>query len=249
MQQVDDAQKRGDFVTAKSLLGVIRGMMKAQAPNRPEDPFIIQRLALITYKSKFPTEEAALQEAHELLAGLDPATSNDTETLGLWGAVHKRLWDLTKDVEQAHEAIRGYERGFYLRNDYYNGINLAFLLNCRAAEAKDPAEAVADFVQARRVRKEVLAICEQWLAANPVPDAQSASPEAVKQAQNNRYWVLATIGEAYVGLGDEAKGQAQLEAAYAVAPEGWMAESTREQIAKLKLLLEKSPLKFVQADG
>jgi hypothetical protein len=34
-----------------------------------------------------------------------------------------------------------------------------------------------------------------------------------------------------------------------VAPEGWMAESTREQIAKLKLLLDKSPLKFVRADG
>jgi tetratricopeptide (TPR) repeat protein len=249
MQQVDDAQKRGDFVTAKSLLGVIRGMMKAQAPNRPEDPYILQRLALITYKSKFPTEEAALKEAHDLLAALDPATSNDTETLGLWGSVHKRLWDLTKDWRQLDEAIRGYERGFYLRNDYYNGINLAYLLNCRAAEATDPAEAVADFVQARRVRKEVLAICEQWLAANPVPDAQSASPQAVKQAQNNQYWVLATMGEAFVGLGDEAKGQEQLEKAYAAAPEGWMADSTREQMAKLKLLLDKSPMKFVRADA
>jgi hypothetical protein len=250
MQQVDDAQERSDFVTAKSLLGVIRAMMKAQAlPNRPEDPYIIQRLALITYKSKFPTEEAALKEARDLLASLDPATSNDTETLGLWGSVHKRLWDLTKDSEQLHDAIRGSERGFYLRNDHYNGINLAFLLNCRAAAATDPAEAVADFIQARRVRKEVLTICEQWLAANPLPDAQSASPEAVKQAQSNRYWVLATIGEAYVGLGDEAKGQEQLEAAYAAAPKGWMADSTREQIAKLEQLLDKSPLKFVRADG
>lgn len=249
MQQVDDAQKRGDFVTAKSLLGVVRGMMKAQAPNRPENPFIIQRLALITYKSKFPTEEAALKEAHELLASLDPATSNDTETLGLWGSVHKRLWDLTRDWGQLDEAIRGYERGYYLRNDYYNGINLAFLLNCRAAEAIDPAEAVADFVQARRVRKEVLAICEQWLAANPVPDASNASPEAVIQARKNQYWVLATMGEAHLGLGDEAKSQALLETAYAAAPEGWMADSTREQMAKLKLLLDKSPLKFVRSDA
>jgi len=143
----------------------------------------------------------------------------------------------------------GYERGYYLRNDYYNGINLAFLLNCRAAEATDPAEAVADFVQARRVRKEVLTICEQWLAANPVPDASSASPEAVIQAQKNQYWVLATLGEAYPGLGDEAKGQALLETAYAAALEGWMADSTREQMAKLKLLLDKSPLKFVRADA
>jgi len=249
MQQVDEAQKKGDLVAAKTLLGVIRGMMKAQAPNRPEDPYIIQRLAFITYKSNFPTEEAALREAHDLLASLDPATSNDTETLGLWGSVHKRLWELTKDWGQLDEAVRGYERGFYLRNDYYNGINLAFLLNCRAAAAADPAEAVADFVQARRVRKEVLAICEQWLAANPVPDAASASPEAVKQAQAHRYWVLATIGEAYLGLGEGAKGEAQLEAAYATAPEKWMADTTREQIANLELMLDKSPLRFIRTDA
>jgi tetratricopeptide (TPR) repeat protein len=248
MQQVDDAQNRSDFATAKSLLAVIRGMMKAQAPGRPEDPYIIQRLALLTYKSKLPTEVGALQEARDLLVALDPATSNDTETLGLWGAVHKRLWALTKDMGQLDEAIRGYERGFYLRNDYYNGINLAYLLNTRAAEVADPAEAIADFVQARRVRREVLAICEQWLEDNPSPDPQSAGPEAVKQAQGNRYWVLATLGEAYLGLGEEAKAREQLKTAYAAAPASWMADSTQKQIADLELLLDKSPLKNIRAD-
>jgi hypothetical protein len=249
MQQVDDAQKKGDFVTAKSLLTVIRGLMKPKDPMRPEDPYIIQRLALITYKSKFPTEEAALKEAHDLLAILQPATSNDTETLGLWGSVHKRLWDLTKDRAQLDDAVRGYERGFYLRNDYYNGINLAYLLNVRAANAADPAEAIADFVQARRVRKEVVSICEAWLSANPAPDAQSARPEAVKQSLGDRYWVLATLGEAYVGLGDEARGQEWLAKAYATAADSWMEASTKEQIGKLELLLAKSPLQFVKADA
>jgi len=248
MQQVDEAQNRNDFAAAKILLAVIRGMMKAQAPGRPEDPYIIQRLALLTYKSKLPTEVAALEEARGLLAALDPATSNDTETLGLWGAVHKRLWTLTKDMGQLDEAIRGYERGFYLRNDYYNGINFAYLLNVRAAEGADPAEAIADFVQARRVRKEVLAICEQWLEDNPIPDARIAGPEAVKQAQGTRYWVLATIGEAYLGLGEGARSQEQLAAAYAAAPAPWMADSTRQQIANLELLLGKSPLKYIRAD-
>jgi MAP3K TRAFs-binding domain len=248
MQQVDDAQNRGDFATAKSLLAVIREMIKAQAPTRPEDPYIIQRLALLTYKSKVPTEVKALEEARELLAALDPATSNDTETLGLWGAVHKRLWTMTKDVECLDEAIRGYERGFYLRNDYYNGINLAFLLNVRAAAGADPAEAIADYVQARRVRREVLAICERWLEDNPIPDARSARPEAVRQAQASRYWVLATLGEAYLGLGEGLEGREQLQAAYASAPAPWMAESTREQIANLELLLEKSPLESIKAD-
>jgi hypothetical protein len=63
------------------------------------------------------------------------------------------------------EAVRAYERGFYIRNDYYNGINFAFLLNVRAKNTADSEEAIADSFQARRVRKEVVKICEDWLAA------------------------------------------------------------------------------------
>ena len=245
MHQVDDAQKAGDFVAAKNFLSFVRGMMKQEAPTRPEDPYIIQRLALVTYKSKSPTELEALEEARDLLTALDPATSNDTETLGLWGAVHKRLCDLTDDMANLDEAVRGYERGFFLRNDYYNGINLAYMLNVRAAAlAADPAEAIADFVQARRVRKEVLSICESWLADNPSP-AQGTSAEAELEYQKSKYWILATMAEAYFGLGDEATGEQRLAEAYAAAPLEWMKTSTQEQIENLKLLLADSPLKRI----
>ena len=244
MQQVDDAQKRGDFVQAKSLLSSVREMMRTNSPaksgdsptEKVEDPYIIQRLALITYKSKYPTEEAALKEARDLLTSLNPETSNDTETLGLWGAVHKRLWEFTKDTVNLDESVRGYERGFYLRNDYYNGINLAYLLNVRAAHAANPAEAIADFVQAQRIRREVIKICQHWLESeNPAPDA--------------KYWVQATMAEAYFGIGDEAEGQRILEEALAMAPAGWMRESTREQIEKLRSMLADSPLKHIKADA
>ncbi|HXT49787.1 MAG TPA: tetratricopeptide repeat-containing protein [Thermoanaerobaculia bacterium] len=251
MQQVDEAVKRGDFTTAKTLLAAVRAMILAAAPpveegspKRREDPYLIQRLALLTYKSKQPTEQAALAEAKELLAGLDPQTSNDTETLGLWGAIHKRLWTLTASTADLDEAVRAHERGFYLRNDYYNGINLAFLLNVRAARATDPAEAIADFVLARRVRTEVLEICEKWLASNPPPPAE-APPEALKEDAANRYWVLATAGEAKLGLGD-GDAERQLATAYAAAPQGWMADSTREQIAKLQALLADPPLRHLK---
>ena len=89
--------------------------------------------------------------------------------------MHKRLWEITKSGAFLDEAVRAYERGFYLRNDYYNGINFAFLLNVRAANAVDPADAIADFVLARRVRKEVLTICEDWLASNPAPVGPAAN--------------------------------------------------------------------------
>ena len=265
MQQVDEAQKKGDWITAKSLLTVIRQMMLSEKAKvevaegsdktewddshtveLAEDPYILQRLALATYKSKLPTEKDALLEADGILHKLNPITSNDTETLGLWGAVHKRLWDLTKDQKYLDDAIRAYERGFYIKNDYYNGINYAFLLNVRASAESDPAEAIADFVEAKRIRNEVLTICEQWLQNYPAPDKNIVPESATNSYLTSWYWVKATMGEAYVGLEDEAKAQEVLDEAYAKAPATWMKESTETQLGKLRLLLVDSPLKNIR---
>ena len=263
MEQVNEAQNDDDFITAKALLSRLRKKMKEAAgtaagnsalkdtPERLEDPYIIQRLALVTYKSKHPTPQAALEEARELLKTLNPTTSNDPETLGLWGAVHKRLWDVTTDAEFLNEAVRGYERGFYLRNDYYNGINLAFLLNlradaaCRRADAATSVEettlaranAVACFVHAKQVRREVLPICNTLLSTEKnLPDDQ-------------KYWVLATIAEAYLGIGEEATAKQKLQEAFSIATAQWMKDSTQEQMDKLRLLLDNSPLKYVKTNS
>ena len=48
MSQVDGAFKQSNFVIAKSLLQVVRGML-------PADAYVVQKLALATYKSKVPT--------------------------------------------------------------------------------------------------------------------------------------------------------------------------------------------------
>jgi hypothetical protein len=236
MQQVRKAQKDGDFTTAKVLLSTVRGMMRAGDQNRPEDPYIVQQLALATYKSRLPTTQKALEEARDLLLTLNPETSNDTETLGMWGAVHKRLWDETKDRAHLDAAVRGYGRGFRLRNDYYNGINFAYLLNVRAANPASRAEAIADYVQAERIRREVLSICEGELSKASLPNEQ-------------KYWVLATMAEAYLGVGDESNADKSLRDAAAVASSDWMKESTTEQINKLRALLKDSPLKYVKAEG
>jgi len=246
IEQVDAAQKKGDFVAAKNFLSFIRGMMKQEAPTRPEDPYIIQRLAMVTYKSEYPSEQAALMEARDLLLTLSPDTSNDTETLGLWGSVHKHLWDITKDPTDLDKAINSYERGFFLRNDTYNGINVAFLFNVRATQATHPADAIADYVQAQRIRREVLEICERWQKDNPAP-AVEASAEAVAEYQRSRYWVLATMAEAYLGLGNEAESERLLAEAF--APEAWMKGSTQDQLDKLKPLVADSPLKYIKEDA
>jgi hypothetical protein len=245
MDQVDAAFERSDFVTAKSLLAVVRSMM-------PNDPFVIQKLALATYKSKLPTPVDALNEAWHLLETLTPKTSTDTETLGLYGAVHKRLWDETKVPLHLDKAIWAHEKGFYVKNDYYNGINLAYLLNVRAAQTADtePADAIADFILAQRTRQRVLRLCEALLESTPAPRGA------------DQYWIKATMAEAYAGLGDDAKANELLEAAgkvdmsaslqsqaqaatqpaHSAALPAWMIQSTQEQLARLQQLLAKSPL-------
>jgi tetratricopeptide (TPR) repeat protein len=242
MKEVDKAQKSGDWISAKVFLSKIRKDLKAEDPEK-EDSDILQRLALATYKSKSPTELDALKEAHGLLMLLSPSDSNDPETLGLWGAVHKRLWDLTRERKYLDESIRAYERGFYLRNDYYNGINFAFLLNIRAAESTDTAEAIADFVRARRIREEVISICENWIKNNSI-NKKEFNP--IGRTAGDAYWVLATLGEAYIGLGNESQAKETLDEAYANASESWMKESTENQLAKLQKLLDNSPLHFIK---
>ena len=226
LDQAEAAVSRSDFITAKSLFAVVRSMM-------PVDNYVAQRLALATYKSQLPTPEAALNEAAEILESLSPATSTDSETLGLYGAIHTRLWGLKSATPDLEKALWAREKGFYVRNDYYNGINLAFLLNVRAAlkAAAEPAEAIADFVLAQRTRRRVLALCEELLGKTPAP----AGPDA--------YWIYATMAEAYLGIGDETKSQESLDRAKAVpGTASWMVQSTQDQLAALRKLLAQSPL-------
>ncbi len=236
--QAKTAMAADNFAMAKSMLEAAKGL-------RPNDESIIQKLVLATYKSKAPNELDALREAHDLiLQELDPVRSNDPETIGLWAAVHKRLWSLTEDQIDLQETVDALERGFRLKGDFYNGINLAFSLNLRTQLADTPpAAAVADYVQAQRVRRKVIDICRNLLAAGTEDPAE-------------KYWVLATRWEAAFGLEDtvEAARWEQLTREHWQANQEppnqlpvWMIESTEEQIEKLEGFLTPSPLRFIAA--
>ena len=177
----------------------------------------------------------AFEEASNILQVLNPETSNDPETLGSWGAINKRFWNETNDRSYLDRAVRAYSRGFYLRNDYYNGINYAHQLNVRGTNAGTRAEAIADFVEAERIRKEVLSICEPLLGHEYLSDA-------------NKYWIRATMAEAYVGLGDEEKARQKLEEAESFSPSEWMKETTDKRLVALRSYLDQSPLKFVNTE-
>ena len=128
-------------------------------------------------------------------------------------------------------ALRALERGFYLRNDYYNGINFAYVLNERAVEQTDPAEATADVIVARHVRREVRDIAEAWLKESSEPGKE--------QPPDKIFWVHATLAEAFLGLGDETASALWLEKANALtpAPAAWMRETADTQLDSLRKLL------------
>ena len=198
------------------------------------DPFAVQQLALATYKSQDLDPVAALTDAQKVLAPLDPEGANDPETLGIWGAIHKRLAERSQRTAEQRKAdldtaIFAYEKGYYLKDDYYNGINLAFLLDTRALQ-EEGDDRIADRVQARRVRERLVRRLEPQIA-------ERAGKETTKELRDEGYWMRATMAEAHAGLGDAAGERAWLDNARAFASEPWMVSSTEDQIGKLRGLL------------
>jgi len=227
-QQAIAARDRNDFALARAIFDGIR---EAQSAN--PQPFVLQQLALATYKSKHPDPLSALLRAREVLNPLDPGRTLDPETTGLWGAIHKRLAELPQrseaersgDIDTAIEAL---DRGFKLKHDH-NGINLAYMLDVRGARSSGD-EATADRVDARRVRGRVADICRTQLEAGIVAD----TPEKAKE---ERFWIRASLAEAEFGLGDKDAPQRLEEAPEAKAVKNWMLLTAREQLEKLAKLL------------
>lgn len=73
------------------------------------DIFYIQQEALCTYKSEKPGKVPALTNALQIMASIKEQT--DTETLGITGAINKRLWYETKDESYLDYAIEMYRKG------------------------------------------------------------------------------------------------------------------------------------------
>jgi hypothetical protein len=200
------------------------GLWKEVRKLAGKDDYVVQQLALATYKSKQPDEKTALHVAAEILDYLQPHNSFDPETLGLWASVQKRLFEHTGDAKNLEEALFALERGFFIKGDYYNGINLAFMLDTKASASELEMKQEL-FGVSRYVRRKVIDNCLEELAK---PDL----------SKDDQYWIMATMYEAYVGLGDEASASEWKTRMEAVATVDWMKESTEEQITKLRNLLQ-----------
>lgn len=154
----------------------------------PQNVFLRQRLALVTYKLEKPNPQKALLEAEEILSELNPEETTDPETLGLSGAINKRLFETTNSLKYLDKAIKFYSKGYHIAQDYYNGINYAFLLTSKATLEKDKFEAISYFLQSQRVREEIIEICKEIIADKSFKE------------RGDQHWIYQTIAQAYLGL-------------------------------------------------
>ncbi len=99
----------------------------------PTNDYFIQQKTLSKYKSKLPNETIALQEALEIINVLNPKETLDSETIGLTGAIYKRLFLINQNQDYLEMAIDYYKKGYVIKNDYYNGENY---INCLLLKRK-----------------------------------------------------------------------------------------------------------------
>ncbi|MGG5832580.1 TRAFs-binding domain-containing protein [Bacillus pumilus] len=212
---------KDNFIEAKTLFSYAHSLDEKSI-------YVIQKLALSTYKSKTPNHVSSLYEALKILEVLNLNNSTDPETLGLVGSIHKLLWEELNELKHLNISIQFYEKGFNIKKDYYNGINLAYLLNVRGS-VSSRNNAIADYILANRIRKQVVKICEQLLVSS-------------FDNRSDQYWIVATLEEALYGLGDQEKYLETKKQAESLTKFNWERETTEKQIEKMSTLLRNSPL-------
>jgi predicted acylesterase/phospholipase RssA len=239
-----------EFAKARQLLQQARPLY----PDPREYPWVVQQLALCTYKDEELLPATRFRLALELLEEIglrDPVHPPKTvdpstvpETLALGGGIYKRRWEHEGQLEHLHQAL-----GFYLaawrcspsRDLGYGGANAACILDVLAWRTsvlarRTGSQPDSDLArEARRLQRKArvlrLSIVNQLptlaaarVAANPDDDPSST------------YFYEATLGELWFGLGDYVKAREHLAAArdLEAGPEtsegNWALQSTFHQL-------------------
>jgi predicted acylesterase/phospholipase RssA len=214
------------FALAREELGEDSGAADAALRRR-----LRQQQALCTYKNPEVISEDGLKEAIRILDS-DPAdplrTTTDTETLGIAGAVHKRLWEVDGRESHLERSLRYYGRAWEQGpavDDGYTGINTAYVFDLLASireAAQDEAESgpgspEALREEARKIREAIRAHMEPPLA----------------RGEGRSYWSTATLAEACFGLGAYDDADRWLREALQFQPDDWMVEATARQLASI----------------
>jgi hypothetical protein len=101
------------------------------------------------------------------------------------------------------------------------------MLDVKASISSDPGETAELHAVAGYVRRKVIDLCKNALASGDFSDEQ-------------KYWVIATLYEAYFALGKTGDAKKWKTEAFNLPVSDWMYQSTEEQIERLRVLLSGS---------
>ena len=225
IQYGGDAKNKNDFQLA---IKILNAALKYDENNQ----FILQRLALATYKSEKPAKMTSYHKALTILAKLSPEQTTDPETLGLCGAIYKRMYASSKKKEYIKKALWYYERGFYVAQDYYNGINVAYLYDQMASISTKKEDVIYYAMHAKEIRKKVIAICEDLIKSKTFSSRSDAE------------WIAQTIYQALVGNGRKTGIKQYLELTKKCSKGDFDQKTFKEHVSSLFAFKEKINNKF-----
>jgi hypothetical protein len=181
--------------------------------------FFTQQQALCVYKSESPNKLVALTEALTIIGGLKPY--NDSESLGIAGAINKNLWKATKEPEFLNIAIDLYKKGWNLFTDYYTGENYAHCLEQKALNEADPNLLNYYKVEAQLTRQSIINLVLELLAAD---------------GQEDLMWRAATLSNCYRAIGQIEKADEYEAVFLSKQPQKWAFNtfnSSKQDLIKL----------------
>lgn len=256
-----DGEFASDFRTLKEVIGLLKGQCDFGHARRQLEAartgplmdcpanalWIVQQLALCTYKDEELPPAARFDDALALLEGIglrDPLNIN-AETLGLGGAVLKRKWERGGRLEDAYASLNFYRAAYERNPDQdrgFGGINAAFLLDVLASRlARIAMRSGGTHEEAAKLRAQATSLRQA------MRKSLQAAAEHIPGLMHD-YWFLATLAEIELGLKNyEAAGEwlqkaATVERGPGTSPaDPWMLQTTAEQFAKLARLQDAPP--------
>lgn len=223
---------------------------RAQSKDVPQKAKIkiMQQRALCTYKDTYLPASERLDAALSVLSELKQIQPQaDEETLGLYGGIYKRKWEMDGTKQHLERALAYYQQGFSqgIADSFgYTSINAAFILDLlanaeleAAFESGTDSQAARDkMAEAKKIRGEIKGTLQHLLAH--------------KSTLGEDWWFLTTLAEACFGREEYAEAAEWLAQAKILlgkqegvpvcsnkVPE-WELESTARQLASLARVQE-----------
>lgn len=189
------------------------------------DAYFIQQLALCTYKDGSVSPNIALTDALKIINQLEPEDRNttDPETLGITGAIYRRLWQNDKGtVEYIERAIDYYKRGFTINQDYYTGENYALCLDLKSELSTDPEEKIYLKFSAKQTRKEIIEIITKL------------EEDEDFEIRSDLKWIYATLSHCYYATGNSENHNIYSQKFLNLKPELWEIKTYENSLNHLK---------------